>query len=175
MDLDLNEVYIIDPKDMNVVIQAESTNQDYTSGLSRTIHLEVQKRKKQLSQLDQKKLGKFSELFGLYKLLHEIQSNIIKSRPKLKPIKLELPLMLQNIEKNLSPIAITLDDPNIEALHDNKKNNLSFGSIEVIRKWEKFDNYFEQISSINNIVVTSDEFMNAFKGIPGLCKKKHSL
>ncbi|BAP35773.1 hypothetical protein AS4_08330 [Acinetobacter guillouiae] len=132
-DLDLNEVYIIDPKDMNVVIQAESTNQDYTSGLSRTIHLEVQKRKKQLSQLDQKKLGKFSELFGLYKLLHEIQSDIIKIRPKLKPIKLELPLMLQNIENNLSSIAITQDDPNIETLHDNKKNNLSFGSIEVIK------------------------------------------
>ncbi|MFW1817729.1 transposase, partial [Acinetobacter guillouiae] len=52
-DLDLNEDYIIDPKDMNVVIKEESTNQDYSSGLSRTIHLEVQKRKKKLSQLDQ--------------------------------------------------------------------------------------------------------------------------
>lgn len=41
--------------------------------------------------------------------------------------------MLQKIEKNLSSIAITQDDPNIETLHDNKKNNLSFGSIEVIK------------------------------------------
>jgi len=36
---------------------------------------------------------------------------------------------------------------------------------------EKFDNYFEQISSINNIVVTSDEFMNAFKGIQDCVKR----
>lgn len=36
---------------------------------------------------------------------------------------------------------------------------------------EKFDNYFEQISSINNIVVTSDEFMNVFKGIQDCVKR----
>lgn len=36
---------------------------------------------------------------------------------------------------------------------------------------EKFDNYFEQISSINNIVVTLDEFMNAFKGIQDCVKR----
>jgi len=132
-DLDLNEVYIVDPNDKNIVIQANSTNQDYTSGLSRTIHLEAQKRKKQLSKQDQQKLGKFSDLFGLYKLLHEIQSDLIRNRPKLKPIKLELPLILQNIEKNLSPIVEIQEGPNIEAPCDNRKNNLSFGSIEVIK------------------------------------------
>lgn len=36
---------------------------------------------------------------------------------------------------------------------------------------EKFDNYFEQISSINNIVVTSDEFMTAFQGIQNCVKR----
>ena len=132
-DLDLNEVYVVDPNDMNVVIQADATNQDYTSGLSRTIHLEVQKRKKQLSKLDRQKLGKFSDLFGLYNLLQEIQTDIIKKKPKLKPIKLELPLILQNIEKNLSPIVDIQEEPNIEASCDNKKNNLSFGSIEVLK------------------------------------------
>ncbi|RZG43275.1 Mu transposase C-terminal domain-containing protein [Acinetobacter wuhouensis] len=132
-DLDLNEVYIVDPNDMNVVIQADSTNQDYTSGLSRIIHIEVQKRKKQLSKLDQQKLGKFSDLFGLYKLLHEIQTDIIKKKPKLKPIKLELPLILQNIEKNLSPIVDIQEEPNIEVLSENKKNTLSFGSLEVVK------------------------------------------
>ena len=132
-DLDLNEVYIVDPNDLNVVIQADSTSQDYTSGLSRIIHIEVQKRKKQLSKLDQQKLGKFSDLFGLYKLLHEIQSDIVRNRPKLKPIKLELPLILQNIEKNLSPIVEIREERKIEASCDNKKNNLSFGSIEVMK------------------------------------------
>ena len=36
---------------------------------------------------------------------------------------------------------------------------------------EKFDNYFEQISSINNIVVTSDEFMTAFQGVQNCVKR----
>lgn len=36
---------------------------------------------------------------------------------------------------------------------------------------EKFDNYFEQISSINNIVVTSDEFITAFQGIQNCVKR----
>lgn len=132
-DLDLNVVYVIDPNDMNVVIQADSTNPDYTSGLSRAIHLEIQKRKKQLSKQDQQKLGQFSDLFGLYKLLHEIQSDLIRNKPKLKPIKLELPLILQNLEKNLSPIVEIHEKPNIEASCDNKKNNLSFGSFEVMK------------------------------------------
>lgn len=132
-DLDINVVYIIDPNDMNVVIQADSTNPDYTSGLSRTIHIEVQKRKKQLSEQDQQKLGKFSDLFGLYKLLHETQSDLIRKKPKLKPIKLELPLILQNMEKNFSPIVEIQSDSKTEALCDKKKNNLSFGSIEVMK------------------------------------------
>src|SRR5690606_14349260 len=45
-DLNLNEVYVIDPNNKDVVIQADSTNQDYTFGLSRVTHLEVQKLKK---------------------------------------------------------------------------------------------------------------------------------
>ncbi|RKG29042.1 Mu transposase C-terminal domain-containing protein, partial [Acinetobacter tianfuensis] len=132
-DLDLNEVYIVDPNDMNIIIQADSTNQDYTYGLSRAIHLEVQKRKKQLSKLDQQKLGQFADLFGLHKLFHEIQTDIIRNRPKLKPIKLELPFILQNIEKCLSPIVEIQEEPNTKAPCNNKKNNLSFGSIEVIK------------------------------------------
>ena len=36
---------------------------------------------------------------------------------------------------------------------------------------EKSDNYFEKISSINNIVVTSDEFMTAFQGIQNCVKR----
>ena len=36
---------------------------------------------------------------------------------------------------------------------------------------EKFDNYYEQISSFNNIVVTSDEFMTAFQGIQNCVKR----
>lgn len=54
-DLNLNEVFIINPNNKDVVIQADSTNQDYTFGLTRVTHLEVQKLKKNQSQLDIKR------------------------------------------------------------------------------------------------------------------------
>ena len=39
---------------------------------------------------------------------------------------------------------------------------------------EKFDNRFERIRSINNIVITSNEFMAAFTGIQDCVKRSIS-
>lgn len=77
-DLNLNQVYIIDPNNLDVVVQADSTNQDYTDGLSRVTHLEVQKRKKRISKSDQQKLGQWTDLYQLYKLMQEIQNDLIR-------------------------------------------------------------------------------------------------
>lgn len=40
---------------------------------------------------------------------------------------------------------------------------------------EKFENRFEQIRSINNIVITSNEFMVAFTGIQDCVKRSISF
>jgi hypothetical protein len=88
-DLNLNEVFIIDPDKKDVIIQADSTNQDYTFGLTRVTHLEVQKLKKIQSQSDKQKIGSMSDLYYLYKLMHEIQTNLVRRKPRLKPLTLE--------------------------------------------------------------------------------------
>lgn len=84
-DLNLNEVYVIDPHNKDIVIQANSTNPDYTYGLSRVTHLEVQKLKKVQSRSDKHRIGPMSDLYHLYKLMHEIQNNLLRRKPRLKP------------------------------------------------------------------------------------------
>jgi hypothetical protein len=77
-DLNLNEVYVVDPNNKDVVIQADSTNPDYTYGLSRVTHFEVQKLKKAQTRSDKQRIGPMSDLYHLYKLMHEIQHNLVR-------------------------------------------------------------------------------------------------
>jgi putative transposase len=100
-DLNLNKVYIIHPDKKDLVIQADSTNPDYTHNLSHSAHIEVQKRKKLMSESDKRRLGKLIDLYNLYGLMKDIQTDIVRKKPKLRQIKLEIPKRLRQLESVL--------------------------------------------------------------------------
>ena len=131
-DLNLNEVFIIDPDKKDVIIQADSTNQDYTFGLTRVTHLEVQKLKKIQSQSDKQKIGSMSDLYYLYKLMHEIQTNLVRRKPRLKPLTLELPKQLQRIEEQLFSKDKDIAEQAVSSINIPTPIN-QFGSLEVFK------------------------------------------
>lgn len=131
-DLNLNEVFIIDPDKKDVIIQADSTNQDYTFGLTRVTHLEVQKLKKIQSQSDKQKIGSMSDLYYLYKLMHEIQTNLVRRKPRLKPLTLELPKQLQRIEEQLFSKDKDIAEQAVSSINVPTPIN-QFGSLEVFK------------------------------------------
>jgi hypothetical protein len=101
-DLDLSKVYIIHPDKKDLVIQADSTQPEYTYNLSRSVHLEVQKRKKQMSESDKQRQGKHADLYHLYLLMKDIQNDLVRKKPKLKQLKIELPKQLTRLESELT-------------------------------------------------------------------------
>lgn len=131
-DLNLNEVYVIDPNNKDVVIQADSTNQDYTFGLSRVTHLEVQKLKKAQSRSDKQRIGPMSDLYHLYKLMHEIQSNLVKHKPRLKPLSLELPTQLKRVEEQLFSKEKDISEQPVSTINTATPID-QFGSLEVFK------------------------------------------
>lgn len=131
-DLNLNEVFIIDPDKKDVIIQADSTNQDYTFGLTRVTHLEVQKLKKIQSRSDKQKMGSMSDLYYLYKLMHEIQTNLVRRKPRLKPLTLELPKQLQRIEEQLFSKDKDIAEQAVSSINVPTPIN-QFGSLEVFK------------------------------------------
>ena len=131
-DLNLNEVFIIDPDKKDVIIQADSTNQDYTFGLTRVTHLEVQKLKKIQSQSDKQKIGSMSDLYYLYKLMHEIQTNLVRRKPRLKPLTLELPKQLQRVEEQLFSKDKDIVEQSASTINVPTPIN-QFGSLEVFK------------------------------------------
>lgn len=110
-DLDLSKVYILHPDEKDIVIQADSTNLEYTKGLSHHTHLEVQKRKKLMTELDRQKLGKFADLYHLYSLMQDIQTDLVRNKPKLRQFKLQLPQKLKELEQlKKSQVEIPIPD-----------------------------------------------------------------
>lgn len=130
--LTLNEVFIIDPTNKNIIIQADSTNQDYTFGLTRVTHLEVQKIKKAQSRSDKQKIGAMSDLYYLYKLMHEIQSNLVRRKPRLKPLTLELPKQLERVEEQLLSKEEDIAEQPVSTINEPTPIN-QFGSLEVVK------------------------------------------
>lgn len=131
-DLNLNEVFIIDPNNKDIIIQADSTNQDYTFGLTRVTHLEVQKLKRIQSRSDKQKIGSMSDLYYLYKLMHEIQTNLVRRKPRLKPLTLELPKQLQRIEEQLFSKDKDIAEQAVSLINVPTPIN-QFGSLEVFK------------------------------------------
>ncbi|MEG2922173.1 MAG: transposase, partial [Acinetobacter sp.] len=133
-DLNLNEVYILSPKQKQVVIQADSTKPEYTRNLSRAVHLEVQKRKKLMADSDRQRLGMFADLYHLYSLMQDIQTDIVRKKPKLKQIKIDIPKQLQQLKENLG-LNSTVNSENLKIYEEIHKENLTpparFGSMEV--------------------------------------------
>ncbi|NDY14482.1 transposase [Acinetobacter baumannii] len=129
-DLDLNIVYILSPNDKQVVIQADSTNPEYTQNLSRIVHLEVQGRKKLMADSDRQRLGQFADLYNLYRLMQDIQIDLIRRKPKLRRIKIDIPKQMQQLEEKLG-----LNTPLNQIDHKIHKDHIvpptKFGSMEV--------------------------------------------
>lgn len=64
--------------------------------------------------------------------MHEVQSDLIKRKPRLRPLKLQLPQQLQKIEDKLSPVLESGHEESIKLKND-KKPTLKFGSLEVTK------------------------------------------
>ncbi len=144
-DLDLSKVYIVQPHKKDEVIQAYSTNPDYTKNLSYDVHMEVQKRKKLMSKSDELKYGKDIDLYNWYRLMQDIQADLVKTKPKLKQFKLDLPQRFKELNqaKTREPQPntanlITLKETTPALPQDSTELvSQSFVSIEVSRN-EKF-------------------------------------
>lgn len=131
-DLNLSKVFITHPDKKDLVIQADSTNPEYTHNLSHLTHLEVQKRKKQMTESDKRQLGKFIDLYNLYGLMQDIQADLVRRKPKLKQLKIELPQHLNGrfIKKDV------VQEESIAYLDqrtDQQKQTVRFGSMEMKR------------------------------------------
>ena len=131
-DLNLNEVYVVDPNNKDVVIQADSTNPDYTYGLSRVTHFEVQKLKKAQTRSDKQRIGPMSDLYHLYKLMHEIQHNLVRKKPRLKPLSLELPKQLKRVEEQLFSEEKDISEQPVSIINTPTPIE-QFGSLEVFK------------------------------------------
>ncbi|WP_343597730.1 Mu transposase C-terminal domain-containing protein [Acinetobacter sp.] len=133
-DLDLSKVYIIHPDKKDLVIQADSTQPEYTYNLSRSVHLEVQKRKKQMSESDRQRLGKHADLYNLYQLMKDIQKDLVRKKPKLKQFKIELPKQLTRLESELTSSPPSNEELTATPQQQNAQQPaVSFGSLKVKR------------------------------------------
>lgn len=138
-ELNLNEVYVLSPNDKQVVIQANSTNPEYTVHLSRLVHLEVQSRKKRMADSDRQKLGEFADLYNLYGLMQDIQADLVRRKPKLKQVKIDVPIQLQRLQENFG-LKSNNDKEKLQLNEEKNKEDttpsIRFGSMEV-KKDEK--------------------------------------
>lgn len=85
-DLNLNEIVVEHPVDKGVLIIAKSTEPSYTTNLTQYENEKVQEIKKQTSESDLKKHGKYSNLIALYKLMKRIHEESLNSIKKLKKV-----------------------------------------------------------------------------------------
>lgn len=135
-DLNLFKVFIIHPDKKDQVIQADSINEEYTYKLSHLTHLEVQKRKKLMTESDKRELGKFADLYNLYGLMQDIQSDLVRKKPKLKQLKLEIPKRLKHLESGLRLKTNNVNEEsvaNLDKQQDQQKQTVRFGSMEMKR------------------------------------------
>ncbi|WP_137009837.1 Mu transposase C-terminal domain-containing protein [Aquitalea aquatilis] len=79
-ELDLHEVYIEHPSERGVLIRAESTNPDYTHGLTWHEHQEAQKIKAALTESDRQRLGPYCDLLARWTLFQKIQADSALAR-----------------------------------------------------------------------------------------------
>ncbi|MEO2219631.1 Mu transposase C-terminal domain-containing protein [Chromobacterium vaccinii] len=79
-ELDLHEVYIEHPSERGVLIRAESTNPDYTHGLTWYEHQEAQKHKAALTESDRQRLGPYCDLLARWTLFQKIQADSTLAR-----------------------------------------------------------------------------------------------
>lgn len=73
-----------------------------------------------------------SDLYHLYKLMHEIQSNLVKHKPRLKPLTLELPKQLKRVEEQLFSKEKDIAEQPVSTINTATPID-QFGSLEVFK------------------------------------------
>ena len=74
-ELDLGNVLVTHPFEKGVLIQADSTNPEYTEGLSMWEHEQAKKELAQMTKADVRALGTYAPLLARYKLLLRLQED----------------------------------------------------------------------------------------------------
>lgn len=82
-ELNLDHVYVEHPDEKGTLIQADSVNPEYTSGLTLWQHLEARKLKTQMTQDDINAIGKYADVLARYQLLQMIQKDSVLARKKI--------------------------------------------------------------------------------------------
>ena len=66
--------------------------------------------------------------------MHEIQNNLLRRKPRLKPLTLELPKQLQRIEEKLSTkVKVPLEQQDIPSSVNVPTPIQQFGSLEILK------------------------------------------
>ena len=87
-----------------------------------------------MTDSDKRVLGRFIDLYNLYALMQDIQADLVRRKPKLKHLKLELPARLKQLESGLS---LKTDETNekptatLDKQPDQQKPTIRFGSMEI--------------------------------------------
>jgi hypothetical protein len=55
-----------------------------------------------MSESDKQRQGKHADLYNLYLLMKDIQNDLVRKKPKLKQLKIELPKQLTRLESELT-------------------------------------------------------------------------
>lgn len=85
-DLNLNSVLVQHPQDKSTLVLAESTNPDYTNGLTKYEHEEAKKIRREMTKSDVAKLGPRSFALARWTLLARVQTEAIKMKRRLKKL-----------------------------------------------------------------------------------------
>lgn len=74
-ELNLHEVYVEHPSERGALIRADSTNPDYTMGLTWYEHQESKKIKAAMTESDRQRLGRYCDLLARWTLFQKIQTD----------------------------------------------------------------------------------------------------
>jgi putative transposase len=85
-DLDLHSVLIQHPTEKETLILAESTDPDYTRGLTIYEHTEAKKIRKEMTLSDIDTLGKYASVISRWKILEKIQEEVLFTKRRLRKL-----------------------------------------------------------------------------------------
>ena len=85
-ELDMNTVFVEHPNERGSLILAESTQPQYTSGLTFYAHVESMKIKKAMSDSDRRELGPNANNLARWQLIQQVQSDSQLARKKIRSL-----------------------------------------------------------------------------------------
>ena len=124
-ELDLSHVYVEHPISKEM-IKADSTEPEYTKGLTLYAHREARKIRDTIKQQDINRLGKYANLYALFELHKKIQSDIQDNKKKrLKQIKLDIPKKLKQLidDGNTPPMDCLINSVPSPETHGKKQSH----------------------------------------------------